>query len=207
MIIYVSLFYIGSGGGGGDSTTGAIVGGVIGGIVLLIFCCFCIVCLIGIPFQQLKGRPFRSNSSYINTGVAMQYDMSKSVFISGAFESYYYQYNKYHGPHNLKLGFYPEAGYIVHGGGVDDVGTYIITGIYSPRTLRMGLEKHYQIGTGNSSENLGHIVTIQVEWNFQNQQFEGKYYLRTSRHRDENLFIIRFQHSKHIHPYTIQSPV
>jgi hypothetical protein len=215
MIIYTSLiewfnFFVGAGGDGGStsgSTVGIIVGSVIGGIILIILCSICLGCSIRIYRQSLRGRPVRSNSSYINSGVAMQYDMSKSVFISGTFESYYYQYNKYHGPSNLQLAFYPEAGYIVHGGGVDDIGTYIITGIYSPRTLRMGLEKRYQIGTGNPSENLGHIVTIQVEWNFPNKQFQGKYYLRTSKHRDENLFIIRFQHPKHSRPYTIQSPV
>ncbi len=155
----------------------------------------------------MKGWSLRSNNGYINTGIAMQYDMSKSVFIPGTYASYYYQYNKYHGPHDMKLAFYPEAGYIIHGGGRDDIGTYIITGVYSPRTLRMGLEKQYQIGTGNPSENLGHIVIIQVEWNFQNRQFEGKYYLRTKKHRDENMFIIRFEGSKNGRPYTIESHV
>ncbi|CAF5119486.1 unnamed protein product [Rotaria sp. Silwood1] len=93
----------------------------------------------------------------------------------------------------MNLGFYPEAGYSVHGGGNDDVGTYIITGIYSPSTLRMSLKKHYQIGTGNPRENLGHQVKIQVEWNHNNRQFEGKYYVRTRLHKDENIFIIRYE--------------
>jgi len=103
------IFFVGVGGGGStsDNTSGIIVGSVIGGVFLLIFCCFC---LIGIFCRSLRGRPVRSNSSYINSGVAIQYDMSKSVFISGTFESYYYQYNKYHGPSNLQLAFYPEAG-------------------------------------------------------------------------------------------------
>jgi hypothetical protein len=155
---------------------------------------------LGKLLSRGKGRPVRSNSGYINTGAGIQYDISKSVFISGIFESYYYQYNKYHGPHNVKLGFYPQGGNIVHGGGVDDVGTYTITGTYSPRTLRMGLEKNYQSGTGNSSENLGHTVTIQVEWNSRTQRFEGKYYVQTSKHRDENIFIIQPQQRKHFRP-------
>jgi hypothetical protein len=134
----------------------------------------------------------------------MYYNTNNSIFISGTFESYYYQYRRYHGPHNMELAFYPQADYRVHGGGTDDIGTYIITGVYSPRTLRMGLEKHYQKGTGNPSENLGHIVTIQVEWNDIEQQFEGKYYLRTIKHRDEGMFIIRFQNQNRYRPYTIQ---
>ncbi|CAF4426872.1 unnamed protein product, partial [Adineta steineri] len=101
----------------------------------------------------------------------MQNDMSNAVFRSGTYATYYHQYNLEHGPYDVKLGFYPQADYRVHGGGVDDIGAYVITGVYSPSTLRMGLEKHYQLGTGNSSENLGHKVTIQVEWDAYNQQF------------------------------------
>ncbi|CAF5037350.1 unnamed protein product [Rotaria sp. Silwood1] len=144
-----------------------------------------------IPCQ--KGRPLRSSRSYVNGRIAWEYDISNSIFIPATFASYYYQYGMNHGPFNMKLGFYPEAGYIVHGGGNDDVGTYIITGIYSPRTLRMSLKKHYQTGTGNPQENLGHKVKIQVEWNHYNQQFEGKYYVRTRLHKDENIFIIRYE--------------
>lgn len=91
----------------------------------------------------------------------------------------------------MRLDFYPEPVYTVHGTGIDDIGTYVITGNYSPKTLRMGLTKKYQEGTGGSNENLGHEVTIQVEWNLQNKQFEGTYYLRTSKHRDENFVVIR----------------
>jgi len=123
--------------------------------------------------------------------------MSQAVFIPGTYASYYYQNGSYHGPSDMNLAFYPAAGYRVHGGGRDTFGSYVITGVYSPRTLRMGLEKHYQSGTGNPSESLGRMVTIQVEWNHENQQFEGKYYLRTATLTDENMFIIRFEGDKY----------
>ncbi len=199
------MFYLGS--GGSSSTAGIVAGSVVGGILLLVCCIGCLACSIAAFSRALTGRAWRSNTSYINSGVAIHYNMSQSVFIPGTFATYYYQYNKYHGPYDMRLGFYPQASYIVHGGGTDDIGTYVITGVYSPRTLRMGLDKRYQRGTGNLSENLGHTVTIQVEWNAENQQFEGKYYLQTSKHRDENTFIIRPRYSANYRPYTIQSPV
>ena len=201
---HMCFLYLGSGGGGADGTAIGIGVGVGMGTLLLICCCTCCtVCMR----RFCIGRPLRPNSTYIRSGLAMQNDMSQSVFVSGNFESFYVQYGKQHGPSKLTLTFYPEADYIVHGGGQDNVGIYIITGIYSPRTLRMGLKKYYQRGTGDPSENLGHIVTIQVQWYSESQQFEGKYYVQTNRHRDENKFIIRFQNKKHLRPYTIESQV
>lgn len=161
---YDLFFYLGSGGGTDGKTVGIIVGSVVGGVILLLclkICC----CYGGYRAGILKGRPLRSNSTYVNNGTAIQYNMSKQIFISGTFVSYYEQYKKLHGPFNINLGFHPQAGHIVHGAGIDNIGAYTITGVYSPRTLRMGLEKNYQRGAGNPSENLGHKVTIQVEWN------------------------------------------
>jgi hypothetical protein len=63
----------------------------------------------------------------------------------------------------------------------------------------MRLEKHYQLGIGDPTENLGHIVTMQVKWNHENQQFQGKYYLQTRRH-----LIIRFQYPNHRRSYSIE---
>ncbi len=205
---HMYFLYLGSGGGDTSGTSIGIIVGLAVGLPLLLCCC--ILCTLCIPICVRRfwiGQPLRSNSTYIHSGLAMQHDMSESVFVSGNFESFYVQYGKHHGPSNMTLTFYPDADYMVHGGGQDNVGTYIITGIYSPRTLRMGLEKHYQRGTGDPSENLGHIVTIQVQWYSESQQFEGKYYVQTSKHHDENKFIIRFQNKRHLRPYTIESRV
>ncbi len=37
--------------------------------------------------------------------------------------------------------------------------------VYSTKTNRIGLTKTYQSGRGNSEQNLGHNVTIQMTWN------------------------------------------
>jgi hypothetical protein len=60
--------------------------------------------------------------------------------------------------------FDPET-WKVTGSGSDDVGTHTIDGIYSMKTHRMGLTKTYQRRTGDSQQNLGHNVTIQMTWN------------------------------------------
>jgi hypothetical protein len=80
----------------------------------------------------------------------------------------------------------------VTGWGSDNIGTFSIDGTYSVKTNRIGLTKLYQSGTGNPSENLGHQVTIQVAWNEQNYQFEGKWYVQTSKYRGEDKFELKF---------------
>jgi hypothetical protein len=79
----------------------------------------------------------------MDSRVSMQYDMNQTVFISDTYASYYYQYGSYYGSSDIKLGFYPQAGYHVHGGGTDTIDSYVVEGIYSPKTLQMGLEKSY----------------------------------------------------------------
>lgn len=108
----------------------------------------------------------------------MRSEQSPSIFVSGAFVSYYYQSNVVHGPFDVKLQFNASANNLVYGKGSDDIGLYIIQGNYSPRTLRMSLTKTYQTGTGNPRLNFGHSVTIQVEWNDYDQQFEGEFYVK-----------------------------
>jgi hypothetical protein len=80
----------------------------------------------------------------------------------------------------------------VTGSGSDDIGTFTIDGIYSTTTLRIGLTKTYQKGTGNLFQNLGHQVTIQLTWNEKNQQFKGKWYVKTSKYRGEDKFRLKF---------------
>ncbi|CAF3006669.1 unnamed protein product, partial [Rotaria sp. Silwood2] len=94
-------------------------------------------------------------------------------FESGLWSSRYYQYDAWHGSHQLSLSFDPETSKVT-GNGSDDVGDYNIEGIYSTTTHWMGLTKKYQNGTGDLSQNLGHYVTIQVTWNTNQRRFEGK---------------------------------
>ncbi|CAF1354705.1 unnamed protein product, partial [Rotaria sordida] len=81
---------------------------------------------------------------------------------------------KWHERYELSLLFDEEQN-LVKGSGTDDVGCFTIVGIYSTRTLRMGLKKIYRAGTGNPRENLGYTVTIQLKWNSNTNQFEGKW--------------------------------
>ncbi len=113
------------------------------------------------------------------------------LFQSGLWESQYYQYDKWHGRHQIQLSF-DAAQSKVTGSGSDDIGTYFIDGVYSVQTRRMGLTKTYQLGTGNPRENLGHTVTIQLEWNRYNNQFEGKWYVRTSKFMGSGEFKLQY---------------
>jgi hypothetical protein len=76
--------------------------------------------------------------------------------------------------------------------GSDDVGVFTIDGTYSTETNRIDLTKTYLLGTGDSSKNSGHQVTIQLIWNTQNDQFEGKWSVQTSIFYDDAVFELRF---------------
>lgn len=112
------------------------------------------------------------------------------LFQSGVWESQYFQNNLWHGPYQVQLTFDGDQSKLT-GSGTDDVGIYTIDGIYSPFTRRIGLTKRYQLGTGNPLQNLGHTVTIQLEWNILSNQFEGKWYVRTSKVRTSNKFVLK----------------
>ncbi len=121
---------------------------------------------------------------------------SKSIFQSGAWTSRYYQYRSWHGPHKLTLTF--DIGEMkVKGSGSDDVGSFTITGIYSTKTQRLGLSKKYRSGTGNSAQNLGHTVTIQLYWNPDQNQFEGKWYVQTAKYHGEDKFELKLANQAH----------
>lgn len=112
------------------------------------------------------------------------------LFQSGPWESQYFQYNKWHGPRSVELSFDAEQSKVT-GSGSDDIGMYIIDGIYSTETRRLGLTKTYQYGTGNGLENLGHTVTIQLEWDRNKNHFEGKWYVRTAKFKGSGDFILK----------------
>lgn len=113
------------------------------------------------------------------------------MFESGYWTSRYYQHDKWHEPYELSLSFDHQA-FTITGSGSDNVGTYTVDGVYSPQSRRIGLTKVYQLGTGNKLENLGHTVTIQLEWNWNHHQFEGKWYVRTKLFQGEDTFELKF---------------
>lgn len=154
------------------------IGSFFGILLLIVFCCCCIP-LTCIYLQHcLTGRAFCSNWLFVKCAKKRhrQNALNESLFSSGIWSSRYYQYEKWHDRHELSLSFQEEQN-LVTGSGTDDVGSFTIVGTYSTRTLRMGLKKTYRAGTGNRMENLGHTVTIQLKWNSNTNQFEGKWYV------------------------------
>ena len=81
------------------------------------------------------------------------------------------------------------------GNGLDDVGTYAIEGMYSTKTNWIGLTKTYEKGTGDPTQNLRHNVTIQVTWSLSQHQFEGKWFVQTSKYSGENRFELKLEKS------------
>ncbi|CAF2949667.1 unnamed protein product, partial [Rotaria sp. Silwood2] len=88
--------------------------------------------------------------------------------------------------------------------GSDYEGTFTIDGVYSFETHRMGLTQKYQQGTGYPIKNLGHQVTIQLTWNAQDDQFEGKYYVRTNKYKNEDKFQLKINRQQELSTYYIQ---
>lgn len=72
------------------------------------------------------------------------------------------------------------------------MGAFTIDGIYSSQTRRIGLTKIYQRDTGDSFENVGHQVTIQLTWNAHKYLFAGKWYVQTHRYHGEDAFELVF---------------
>ncbi len=59
-------------------------------------------------------------------------------------------------------------------------------------TCQIHLTKKYQEGTGNSSENLGHTVTIELEWNNKNHKFNGTWHVQTKKYYGKDKFELEF---------------
>lgn len=136
----------------------------------------------------------RQNTAFVHSSKSngSRYETSDSIFRSGVWSSRYYQYGRWHGPHKFSLSFNSQS-MKVTGKGSDDVGTFTIEGDYSTGTQRIGLTKRYQVGTGNPSENLGHGVIIQLTWNAQNNQFEGKWYVQTGKYHGDGIFELKLE--------------
>ena len=153
-------------------------------IVITIYC-----------YKRCKGRPKQQNTTFIHSSKAnvSKYEPSEStIFRSGVWSSLYFQHGRWHGPFKLSLSLNPQS-MKATGTGSDDVGTFTIDGEYSTETRRFGLTKRYQAGTGNRAENLAHQVIIQLTWNAQTNQFEGKWYVQTSKYHGEDKFELRFE--------------
>ncbi|CAF1190977.1 unnamed protein product [Rotaria sp. Silwood1] len=166
--------------------SGIIVVIVVGGIFALIAVIFVIV----LCYHRYKRKSFQSNSAFVNQASAKSRMYDKDHFEAGVWSCRYYQYNKWHGPYHLSLSF-DHLTSKVSGQGIDDVGIFTIDGVFSSQTHRMDLIKTYERDTGNSNENIEHQVTLQLTWNSDHNQFEGKWFVRTSNYRGEGKFELK----------------
>ena len=159
-----------------------MIGGVFGVVAVIFTTAFCV--------KRCRGRPYRSNVDFIDQGSNETTSYEKDQFETGPWSSRYHQRGRWHGPHTLSLNF-DRGMATVHGQGTDDVGEFSIEGIFSIKTRRMALTKKYRAGTGDSSENFGHSVTLQLIWNPANEQFEGKWFIQTAKYHGEDKFQLK----------------
>ncbi|UJR34634.1 hypothetical protein I4U23_027411 [Adineta vaga] len=150
-----------------------------------------IVFLMALYHLWSNSFPTPSNEEYVNIGSNRE---KCDQFHSGFWLSRYYQYDKFHGPYRFSLLFDPETSKIT-GNGSDDIGEFVIEGVYSIKTNRIAFIKKYRKGTGNLIENLGHNVTIQVDWNCNQYQFEGKWFIKTKNYNEEGRVELKFERS------------
>ena len=151
---------------------------------------FAVICATVFCVDRCCGRPCRSNVDFINQGSKGTVPYEKDHFETGPWSSRYYQRGRWHGPHTLSLNF-DRGMSTVQGQGTDDVGEYTVEGIFSTKNHRMALTKKYRAGTGDTSENFGHSVTLQLVWNPANEQFEGKWFIQTAKYRGEDKFQLK----------------
>ena len=123
----------------------------------------------------------------------MDNEMGDSLFRPGSFSGYYFKDGVWHGSEQMTLAFYPRADQTLFGKGTDEKGTFIATGTFSPRTLRMAFDKQYQAGSVDGTRKPGARSTVQVEYNPVTKNFEGKYYSKIGKHREEEKYVIQMK--------------
>eukprot|EP01084_Bolivina_argentea_P245265 410659_1 len=126
-----------------------------------------------------------TNPNYTSEGVLPQY--KPTVFVDGQYNGFYTQYKQSHDIPSFTLRF---DGDNVSGFGSDEVGKYNITGHYNEQNNRMAITQSYIHGTGNPTENLGHNVSIRLQWNEAQQKFEGKWYCVTHLYKGTGMWYI-----------------
>ena len=164
-------------------------------VIILIYCACC-----------GKDEPSVDNETFVNSnphqveGELVKREMQMhslvnssrpNIFRNGMWASRYYQYGNWNGPFEFVLSFDPETNRL-KGWGWDNVGKFDITGTYSNKFYRMGITKTYVRGTGDTKQNLGHSVIIQLTGNAQTGKFEGKWYVSTHKYQGEDKFELSF---------------
>ncbi|CAF1173499.1 unnamed protein product [Adineta steineri] len=174
--------------GDGCTKSGVIIGSIFGGVFSLLAIVFGgMYC-----YRQWKGQPLRSNPVFVTQPTSNTNETySQGYFETGIWSSRYCQHNRWHGPHQLYLSFNHTMSR-VDGEGTDDIGAFTIDGIFCRQTQKLALTKIYKQGTGNMAENFGHKVTIQLIWNSNQNVFEGKWFIHTTKYRGEDKFELKY---------------
>ncbi|CAF3974966.1 unnamed protein product [Adineta steineri] len=135
-----------------------------------------------------------SNEDYINMLSNEIEEENCDQFVSGFWLSHYYQYDRFYRPYQFSLSFDSQTRE-VNGNGVDDIGKFVVNGIYSINTNRLAIIKTYREETENSTENFGHNITIQVAWNSNQYHFEGKWFIKTRNYSGDGRIELKFEKS------------
>lgn len=160
-------------------------------VILLFLSAVAIIWAIRSKIRQCRlGSPIEANSVFISKNPLKTVVLQDNPFVDGLWFSRYYQFNTWHLPQQLSLSFNRYTNQ-VSGGGIDEIGSYTIDGIFSMNTFRMALTKLYQAGTGDPTQNLGHAVIVQLIWDSKHNLFRGKWYIHTNKYRGEDKFELK----------------
>ena len=136
----------------------------------------------------------KTNSKFIQS-VDQKYSQDNStddtLFKSGIWSSRHIQDGLWYGFHRLTLTFDPQLCKVT-GSGSDNNGVFLLDGVYSLATKRIGLVKTYQLELNKRPEDLKYQMLVQLVWNPKSSQFEGKWYIRTKSYSGENKFQLKF---------------
>ncbi|CAF1464120.1 unnamed protein product [Adineta ricciae] len=177
-------------GSSSGANVGIIVGPVVGGVVGVLLVLGILAAVLFFFFGL--GAPLLSNASYVSYGLGASKSLGGNVFQSGNGIGSFFKDGVWHTTQNSRLAFYPNANNTVFGKGVDQMGSFVARGVYSPRTQRIAFDKHYQPGFADAGMNTGRKMKVHAKWNPNNESFEGKYYLKNGSRYEKNTYVLRY---------------
>ncbi|CAF1385156.1 unnamed protein product [Adineta ricciae] len=137
--------------------------------------------------------PIASNEDYINMLTIEIEEENCNQFKSGFWLSHSCQYDHFYESYESSLVFNSQT-MEVNGNGIDDIGEFIISGVYSINTNRIAFIKTYREEIGNSTGNFEHNnITVQVAWNSVQYQFEGKWFRKTRYYSKNGRIELKFK--------------
>ena len=153
--------------------TGVIAGTIVGGVLgLFVVGGICFGLIIAISYW-CSGPWTLPNKLFVASRMRKQIDSTFGIFHSGVYTITGNNKGSLIGTKSIRLTFSGADGRTVDGHGRDTYGSFIITGVFSPKTLSMAFDKTYRSDTEN------YLVAnrqerVQVQWNQDTHRFEGK---------------------------------